>query len=379
MNRRWADMKIRRIRTRARLVVAVLVITATGLTAIEASLAGNPQNRPAVVRIAASAGWVDTGVDATPNDAYPIGAAGAVLTARTSLAGLPGPGRAAESGPAGQIRTCYQGCFLDGVGFGALVGKIGPSGTPFYVGAGPGFSIPGAAAQGGRLYLAVNDNTTPTSPAEDRGGYTVTIGTPVSGVTVPVYGSVPQNLIVNGNAEAGPGGDDTTVAAAPGWTTTGNFTVVDYALGEAFFGPGQILGPTSPGPPDRGANFFSGGPPDSPISTASQTIDLTPYQGLLSAGAGFTLSGWLGGFDVQDDNAALTATFKDGTGAILGTTTIGPVLGADRGGTTSLVCRAAGGAVPAGARSVVVELVMTRAAGAYNDGYADDLSLVLTP
>ena len=168
-----------------------------------------------------------------------------------------------------------------------------------------------------------------------------------------------QNLIVNGGAEAGAGGDDTTVIPAPGWTTTGTFTVVDYALGEAKLGVGELPGPSSPGPSDRGANFFSGGP-DSPTSTASQTIDLHPYQGMIASGATFKLSGWLGGYDGQDDNAVLTATFKDGSGSILSTATIGPVLATDRGGTTSLLYREATGAVPTSAKSVVIQLVMTR-------------------
>ena len=168
--------------------------------------------------------------------------------------------------------------------------------------------------------------------------------------------------------------------AAPGWTTTGTFTVVDYVLGETRWGAGEILGPSSPGPSDRGANFFSGGP-NSATSTASQTISLASYSKMTREGATFRLTGWLGGYDGQDDNAVLSVTFKDAHHATIGTTTtIGPVLAADRSSTNSLIYRDATAAVPTGAQSVVVTLTMTRGldvGNVYNDGYADSLALVL--
>src|SRR5689334_13012378 len=58
------------------------------------------------------------------------------------------------------------------------------------------------------------------------------------------------NLVVNGDAEVGPGsptGD--VVASIPGWTTSGNFTAVQY-------GSTDYLTTTDPGPADRGNNFF---------------------------------------------------------------------------------------------------------------------------
>jgi hypothetical protein len=69
---------------------------------------------------------------------------------------------------------------MNGVGYGALVGKVGENGTPFYVGAGPGFSIPGVSETGGRLYLAVNDLLVDAAIADNSGGYTVTIEAPVA-------------------------------------------------------------------------------------------------------------------------------------------------------------------------------------------------------
>ncbi len=62
-----------------------------------------------------------------------------------------------------------------------------------------------------------------------------------------------SNLIVNGDAESGVGGNGGEVASVPDWTTSGNFTVVSYDAG------GGFPTPSDPGPPDRGANFFAGG------------------------------------------------------------------------------------------------------------------------
>jgi len=49
----------------------------------------------------------------------------------------------------------------------------------------------------------------------------------------------------------------------------------------------------------------------------------------------------------------------------------------DRGGLTSFLFRAATNPVPSGTRQIKLLLTMTRQSGSYNDGYADNLSLVL--
>ncbi len=92
-----------------------------------------------------------------------------------------------------------------------------------------------------------------------------------------------------------------------------------------------------------------------------------------------TLSGYFGGYSIQDDNAALSATFLDATGKTLGTpVTVGGLLAADRNSHTGLWPRSQQVAVPAQTRSVDVVLKMTRIVGTIDDGYADDLSLVFT-
>ena len=60
---------------------------------------------------------------------------------------------------------------------------------------------------------------------------------------------------------------------------------------------------------------------------------------------------------------------------------IHPVLAIDRGFQTGFRHRLLAGTVPAGTRAVFVQLNMTRlsSGGLYDDSYADNLSLVLTP
>ena len=110
----------------------------------------------------------------------------------------------------------------------------------------------------------------------------------------------------------------------------------------------------------------------------------------------FNLSGFLGGWEDQGDNAVVRATFKDPNGnAIkvgefcfdiglreicfdLFSVAIGPVTPGDRGNVTSLLFRSTSGAVPAGTRTIEVAMEMTREDGNDNDGYVDNVSLVLT-
>ena len=103
-----------------------------------------------------------------------------------------------------------------------------------------------------------------------------------------------------------------------------------------------------------------------------------PETSAINAGnATFTLSAFLGGYSSQDDNAVLSLSFLGAGGGVLGSAQIGPVLAGERNDATGLLLRSATGVVPIGAQSVNVNLQMTRLAGSYNDGYADNLSLVL--
>jgi hypothetical protein len=184
-----------------------------------------------------------------------------------------------------------------------------------------------------------------------------------------------QNLIRNGGAEAGKGSSSGfDVVPVPKWNEKGNFTVIKYTAG------GGFPTPEDPGPPDRGNKFFAGGPRGL-SSSASQVADVSANAREIDdvdTGVTFTLSGYLGGFGGQEDNAKLTARFRGADGSVLAESTIGPVTATDRNNQTALLLRTSEGTVPAGTRTIRILLEMTRAGGTSNDGYADNLSLVLT-
>jgi hypothetical protein len=183
------------------------------------------------------------------------------------------------------------------------------------------------------------------------------------------------NLIVNGNAESGPAstdGDTPSFPNAPGWTVKGNFLVVSYDFDVGW--PSS----TDPGSPTRGSNFFIGGY-GSANSSAAQSIDVSEGAAAIDANSvNYSLSGWLGGYDSEGDNAKLTITFRSAGGAAIGTASIGPVTMGDRFSFTSMLFRQTEGSVPVGTRTIDVLLQMTYSTGAYNDGDADDLSLILS-
>jgi hypothetical protein len=180
------------------------------------------------------------------------------------------------------------------------------------------------------------------------------------------------NLLVNGNAEAGAGADDGSVVAVPGWTTTsGNFTVATYNT--EFSGPDA----SSPGPVDRGLNYFAGGP-DTAFSQATQTVDLTPYQSFFSSHPfSFTLSGWFGGFAGQDDYAYVSVSFRDADNNELEFASTSPIFASDRNNITGLLFVSTGWTpdnnININPALAVITLTMTRTEGSYDDGYADNL------
>ncbi len=161
----------------------------------------------------------------------------------------------------------------------------------------------------------------------------------------PPFGA---NLVVNGGAEDGPGVTSASATIAPpGWTTTGALTSARYG------GPGPP-NPTDPGPPDRGDNYFAGGP-DSAKSTAEQTIDVSAAATAIDAGTlKYRLGGYLGGFGNQDDNVVVFARFVDAAGHPIGQASIGPVTPAQRGNQTGLLARTTSGVLPARTRAVVI-------------------------
>lgn len=191
---------------------------------------------------------------------------------------------------------------------------------------------------------------------------------------MPVAGAAnTANLVKNPGAETGSGGNGAAVAVAS-WGKIGPATAVDY--GAAGF-------PTAgtPGPANRGRQFFAGGPADTDFSsrTLLQSISLGNWAAKIAAGnVDFQAGAWLGGKGSIADNAMVQINFKNAAGVFVGNTiTLGPVTKAQRGNVTKLLSRSATGSVPASARSVLVQVIFIDTNGGYVDGYADNITLKL--
>lgn len=170
----------------------------------------------------------------------------------------------------------------------------------------------------------------------------------------PVYGS---NLIVNGDAE-------TDVASS--WLAFDG-----YARPQAVnYGPNWVQ-PTQPGPADRGKRLFAG---DGARTAGYQLVNLA---GTLTQPLSFKLSGWLGGWASQGDNALLYVSFLDGSDSEIGHAAIGPVTPGDRRDVTGLLYREVSDWLPVGTSRLMFSLSMERLGGGDNDGYADNLAFVL--
>lgn len=169
-----------------------------------------------------------------------------------------------------------------------------------------------------------------------------------------IYG---QNLVVNGDAESG----------TSGWSGYADYSMVQSVA----YGSNWVLS-TQPGPVDRGASMFAG---FGQYAVAYQTLDFsTPMTQSIS----YNLSGWLGGWAGQGDNALFYVQFLDAYDNEIASSAIGPVTPEDRDNQTGLYYREAGGFVPAGTSKPSFWLSMERLVAGDNDGYADNLSFILS-
>jgi hypothetical protein len=188
-----------------------------------------------------------------------------------------------------------------------------------------------------------------------------------------VGGGGSSNLIVNGAAESATcttsGYDANT---SPGWTAASggpNSVCVSNT--------GGFPGASTPGV-QPGAAYFTGGTHGN--GSLTQTVSVAAAATAIDAGsATYNLSGWLGGYSSQNDRVGLVATFLNATGSSLGSSQIGPVTATDRGNATKFLNRTATGSIPAGTRSVRLDLNFTWTVGGTTDGYADGLSLTISP
>jgi hypothetical protein len=190
----------------------------------------------------------------------------------------------------------------------------------------------------------------------------------------PASAFTSDNLVVNGDAEAGPGAPDSAgTNEPPGWQQAGGFTAVQY-------GAPDFLTTAQSSSWGGGLNFFSGGTPAFGDDTiAVEQIDLTPLAAQIDGGKlNMTLSGLLGGLADQADAVTIAAVVADPAGSAGAATSIGPVTPADRNNQTTLLPKSSCTKVPAGVRQAIVSVDIHRDSGSYNDGYFDNLKLVLS-
>jgi hypothetical protein len=194
--------------------------------------------------------------------------------------------------------------------------------------------------------------------------------------TAPARAAIPSGNLLGTDAGAERGAaatDDTHVhAPPPPWAPSIGFTQVAYGAGSfPSLAVSQAVG---------GGNAFFAGGPNVATSTADQDVNVSGAAAEIDAG-GLTayLTGALGGFGSQHDDAKVSATFLGSNQNPLGTIAIGPVSEAERNGATTLLNRSASTAVPPGTRAIFVRVTATRVDGTYDDGYADNVSLQLLP
>jgi uncharacterized protein (TIGR03437 family) len=170
------------------------------------------------------------------------------------------------------------------------------------------------------------------------------------------------NLIVNGNAEAGPASPDGSalVASIPSWTrATGNANVLPYGL------TGFVL-LSNPAPPDHSFQYFAaqGGP-----ATLTQVINVSSGASTISGGnVKYTVSAYLGSTRCCA-TAQLDAAFQNASGQTFATATLSPTTFS----LTGMLLQQQIGLVPAGTTQIKVTLTLSNQFSA-----ADSLSLVFS-
>lgn len=173
--------------------------------------------------------------------------------------------------------------------------------------------------------------------------------------------SYDSNLIANGGAESG----------TAGWTAYAGTPLFQSAS----YGSNWVL-PSQPGPADRGSQLFVGG--SVAYAAGFQLVDVSAFTADFAGGqVAFSLSGYLGGWTNQGDNAMLYVSFLDAASNTLGTAALGPVTPGDRGNQTGLFLQQAEGFIPSATSQIHFALTMERLASSDNDGYADNLSFMM--
>src|SRR5207249_5594248 len=90
----------------------------------------------------------------------------------------------------------------------------------------------------------------------------------------------------------------------------------------------------------------------------------------------FALKGYLGGYAGDLDYATVFLNFQTSGKTLISQSKLGPVTVTDRAHGTGLLLRSLNGSLPKNTRFVQVQIRFDRFDGGFNDGYADELSLV---
>lgn len=185
------------------------------------------------------------------------------------------------------------------------------------------------------------------------------------------------NLIVNGNAEAGPAGTGvvTPVSSIPGWTVvSGKPTVLPYnytitGAQQPTYGFPQL---TSPAPSDHGFQYFAAALSSSQ-GAMSQKIDVSAASSLINGNnAEFVASAYMGSAGGVSVGTSMAVAFQNANGQTFNTVTVGPLISP---GGLGMYFQQQIGLVPAGTAQITVTLSLQD--GNYDTGIADSLSLVL--
>jgi hypothetical protein len=192
--------------------------------------------------------------------------------------------------------------------------------------------------------------------------------------------AIPQgNALLNGDGETGAAATDETSHVCPqGWTcdpTFPNTTLLRY--GTTIFPTAQESARIG-----GGNSFFAGGPSNS-LSGVRQVVNLGDQPEFAAGAVKATFGGCLGGLGDQNDSALLQLTFltqddPDGNTPSHTFAKSGPKA-AERGNRTALLPVSQTVAVVPTTNSFRFTLSFLREGSGYNDGYADNLSVVFGP
>src|SRR4051812_25196388 len=90
------------------------------------------------------------------------------------------------------------------------------------------------------------------------------------------------------------------------------------------------------------------------------------------------IEGPMGGFSSQKDQATISLNFENSAKALISKSSVGPITPVNRANVTGLLLKSFTGTLPKLTRFIKVQIHFETLSGGYNDGYADELSAVLT-